>query len=59
MAMLGIEYDRNVSKKTFDKRIQAYGRRWCRNGFDMNEREQHYFQVKNYLKIQLEMWGRE
>ena len=40
--MLGIKYDRNVWKKTFVERIQVYDRRWWRNGFGMNEREQQY-----------------
>ena len=37
MAMLGMQYDRNMWKKTFVERIQEYGRRWWRNGFGMNE----------------------
>ena len=42
MALLGMEYDRNVWKKTFEARIQEYSRKQCRNGFGINEREQQY-----------------
>ena len=45
--MRGMEYDRNVWKKAFVERIKEYGRRWWRNGFGMNEREQQYLQVKS------------
>ena len=50
MAMLGMEYDRNVWKKTSVARIQEYGRRWRRNGFGINEREQQYWQVRSQPK---------
>ena len=50
MAMLGMEYDRNVWKKTFVARIQEYGRRWWRNGFSINEREQQYVHMKSQPK---------
>ena len=48
MAMLGMEYDRNVWKKTFVARIQEYGRRWWSNG--INEREQQYVHMKSQPK---------
>ena len=37
MAMLAMNYDRNVWKKTFVSRIQEYGRRQWKNGFGVNE----------------------
>ena len=40
MAMLGMNYYRNVWKKTFVERIQEYGRRWRRDGFGMIDRIQ-------------------
>ena len=46
MGMLRMKYDRNVRNKIFE-RIQEYGRRWWRNGFGMNEREQQDVQVKS------------
>ena len=36
---LCLEHDRNVWKKSFEERIQEYGRKQWRNGFGMNERE--------------------
>ena len=42
MAMLGMEYDSNVWKKTLVARLKEYGRRQWRNGF---EREQQYMYV--------------
>ena len=39
IAMLGMEYDRNVWKKTFVARIQEYGRIQWMNGFGIHERE--------------------
>ena len=59
MAMLAMKYDRNVVKKTFVERTHEYGRRWWRNGLDMNEREQQHVQVKNQPKninMQTEVW---
>ena len=50
MTMLGMKYDRNVWKKTFDERINEYGRKWWRNGFGMNRREQQYLQVNSQPK---------
>ena len=50
MAMLGMEYDRNVWKKTFVARIHEYGRRRWRNGFGTNEREQQYVHMKSQQK---------
>ena len=47
MALLGMEYDRNVWKKTFEARIQEYVRKQWWNGFGINEREQQYVHVKN------------
>ena len=41
MAMLGMKFDRNVWKKTFVAKIQKYCRIRYRNGFGINEREQH------------------
>ena len=50
MSMLGMKYDRTMWKKTFVEIINEYGRRLWRNGFGMNEREQHYLQVKSKPK---------
>ena len=50
MAMLGMEYDINVCKKTFVARIQEYGRRQWRNGFGKNERAQQYVHMKRQPK---------
>ena len=50
MAMLEMNYDRNVWKKTFVDRIQEHSRRWWRYDFDMNEREQQYVRVKSQPK---------
>ena len=47
MAMLGMEYDRNVWKETFVARIQEYVRRRWRNDFGINEREQQYVHMKS------------
>ena len=35
---------------SFVARIQEYGRRQWRNGFDINEREQQYVHMKSQLK---------
>ena len=62
MAMLGMKYDRNGWKKTFVARIQEYGRRRWRNGFDINEREQQYVHMKSQLNIrnmQMAVWEQE
>ena len=63
MAMPGIKYDRNVWKKTFVPRIQEYVRRQWRNGFGINEREQHYVHMKRVNKkmrnMQMEVWERK
>ena len=49
MAMLRMKYDRNLWKKTFVERIQEYGRKWWRNGYGINEREQ-YVHMKSQPK---------
>ena len=51
MAMLGMEYHINVGKKTL-REYREYGRRWYRNGSDMNGREQQYLQVKSQPKYE-------
>ena len=45
--MLKMKYDRNVWNKTFVARIQEYGGRQWRNGFDINESEQQYVHMKS------------
>ena len=50
IAIHGINFARNVWKKTFVDRIQEYGRIWWRNGLVMNERGQQYVQVKSRTK---------
>ena len=34
-------------EKTFEARIQEYGRKQWRNGFDINEREQQYAHIQS------------
>ena len=52
MAMLAMKYDRKVWRKTVTLvvRIQEDGRRQCRNGFGINEREQQYVHMKSQPK---------
>ena len=50
MAMLRMTYDINMWKKTFVERIQENDKKWLRNGFGINEREQQYVHVKRQLK---------
>ena len=50
MAMLGMKYDRNMWKKTFEARIHEYGRRRWRNGFGINDREQQYVHMESQQK---------
>ena len=62
MAMLGMKYDRNVWKKTFVARIQEYGRRRWRNGFDINKRKTvctHEESTKKMRNIQMTVWEQE
>ena len=62
MAMLGMNYDKNVWKKTLVARIHEYGMRQCRNGFGINEREQPYVHTKSQPKMrnmQMAVWERE
>ena len=54
--MLGMEYDRNVRKKIIIERIN-YDRRWWRNSFGIDYREQEYLQVK--IQPKNEKWGNE
>ena len=50
MSTFGMEYDKNVWKKTFGVRIQEYRRIQWRNGFSINEREQQYVHMKSHQK---------
>ena len=59
MAMLGMEYDRNVWKKTFVERIQDYGRRRWRNGFGINRVCTHEEQTKKMINMQMAVWEQE
>ena len=36
MAMLGMEYDRNMRKKTFVGILKEYCRRWCMNSLEIH-----------------------
>ena len=62
MGMLGMEYDRNVWKKTFVARIQEYGRGRWRNGFDINERTTvctHEESTKKMRNMQMSVFERQ